>query len=198
MPQSRIFAIAVQLATAGLLALCVASNTVAADGPGFFSAPEAGTLYAGTVLEEGERFLSLKKAVFDDVRRIDGVKLVAPLQTYPLDDGGQLVELRGYFDSLVRATVDFDSGAGYAYAAGDDLVMRLYSVTLFDISAEGVLREHLHKPVALKNMSNPRNRDDQYGLIKRLAEEEAFSREDRREFSQRDRTGGDETAGGDS
>jgi len=153
--------------------------TQAAARQGLFSAPQVSATYARTLLEEGENFLALKKAAFVNPERQGDFVLVAPEKRYQAPDGGYLLELRGYFDSRVSAAVDYDSGAGYAYATGDELTIRLYAAILFDIAAEGMVQAHLYRPLALQNMSNPRNRDEQFTLIKRIAARDVFTADDR-------------------
>lgn len=127
----------------------------------FFSSPEVEPRFAAVIGQESAAYLGLKSDVFRrESATCEVIRATAEPITEVLDDGTSLVDISAYCDAGVIARLDFDDAAGYGYKRGDALVIRLYSATLFHVAADGALRRHYFKPLELRNMSNPANRDE--------------------------------------
>lgn len=164
--------------------LCILALTLVvmkANAAGFwsnlgslFSSPRVETPYAEVIAEESSAYLEFKSdAIQPSGPLSEQILLDLPRQmTGP--NGESLVEVRAYVEAPVTAAVDFTS-EDYSYAAGDALLMRIYSATLFELATDGSVVRHLYKPLALRNMSNPRSRDEEVELLASLAKAESFS-----------------------
>jgi hypothetical protein len=140
----------------------------------FFDTPEVEPLFADVMLRGGREYLDLKEDAFVVEALDDKVLMLGRPIDSPLEAGERLVEVRGYFDSVVRAMVDFDDGAGFSYKKGDSLTMRVYCAGMFVVSAENAILRHRYKIIALRNMNNPANEEEFFTLVAELPEQQVF------------------------
>ena len=167
-----------------ITSLCILALTLVvmkANAAGFwsnlgalFSSPRVEAPYAEAIAAESSAYLEFKSDSIQAAGQLsEQILLDLPRQmTGP--NGESLVEVRSFVEAPVTAAVDFTS-EDYSYSAGDALLMRIYSATLFELAADGSVVRHLYKPLALRNMSNPRSRDEEVELLASLAEAESFT-----------------------
>lgn len=145
----------------------------------FFSVPPLPEAYQGILAEAGWTYLQQKDDVFDARAPLGPPSAAVPPEEEPLDEGGSLVEVWGLQDMEVAARVDYDSGLGYAYSAGDALVIRLYTAALVRLNPDGEVLDSRARVLALRNRDNPANRDGEVSLIRELQSSAPFTEEER-------------------